>query len=135
MSIVYSKNLFYVNKNTQYFLDCMKFNRHTEYMSNALEKKIDKVLDYLAVMTRENNTRFEAIDMRFEAIDKRFDAIDADLANLKGTTRRIEERQKHLENTVEILQNADRARQDHILQLDIRLGRVEDKLRSFPTPH
>ncbi|MBX9682446.1 MAG: hypothetical protein K2X41_01530 [Hyphomicrobium sp.] len=106
----------------------MKFNRYTENMSNALEKKIDKVLDYLAVMTRENNTRFDAID-------KRFDAVDEDLANLKGTTRRIEERQKHLEKSVEILQDADRARQDHILQLDIRLGRVEDKLRSFPAPH
>ena len=128
MSIVYRKNLFYVNKNTQCFLDCMKFNRYNVYMSNALEKKIDKVLDYLAVITRENNTRFDAID-------KRFDAVDEDLANLKGTTRRIEERQKHLEKSVEILQNADRARQDHILQLDIRLGRVEDKLRSFPAPH
>lgn len=103
-------------------------------MSNALEKKVDKVLDYLAVMTRENNTRFEAIEKRFDGIDKRFDAIDEDLANLKGTTRRIEERQKHLEKSVEILQDADRARQDHILQLDIRLGRVEDKLRSYPAP-
>ena len=110
-------------------------------MSSALEKKIDKVLDYLVVMTRENNNRFDAIDKRFEVIDKRFDvidkrldAIDEDLANVKATTRRIEERQKHLEKSVEILQDADRARQDHILQLDIRLGRVEDKLRSYPAP-
>lgn len=118
-------------------------------MSNALEKKVDKVLDNLAVMSRESNTRFEAIDKRFDDIDKRFeavdkrfdvidkrlDAIDEDLANVKATTRRIEERQKHLEKSVEILQDADRARQDHILQLDIRLGRVEDKLRSYPAPH
>lgn len=99
----------------------MKFNRYTEYMSNALEKKIDKVLDYLAVMTRENNTHFEAID-------KRFDAIDADLANLKGTTRRIEERQALSEQSIEVLQ-------DDIRQADIRLSRVEDQLKSNPAPH
>lgn len=111
-------------------------------MSNALEKKVDKILDYLAVMTRENNdqfaaidNRFEAIGKRFDAIDKRFDAIDEDLATLKGTTRRIEERQALSEQSIGVLQDADRARQDDIRQPDIRLSRVEDQLNSNPAPH
>ncbi|MFA5951999.1 MAG: hypothetical protein WC807_17130 [Hyphomicrobium sp.] len=97
-------------------------------MSNALEKKVDKILDYLAVMTRDNN-------QRFDAIDKRLDAIDEDLGTLKGTTRRIEERQALVEKSNGILQEADRGRQDDIRQLDIRLSRIEDQLRSTPAPH
>ncbi len=118
-------------------------------MSNALEKKVDKILDYLAVMTRENNDqfaaidnrfeaidhRFEAIGKRFDAIDKRFDAIDEDLATLKGTTRRVEERQALSEQSIGVLQDADRVGQDDIRQLDIRLSRVEDQHKSNPAPH
>lgn len=57
------------------------------------------------------------------------------MGTLKGTTRRIEERQALAEKGIGILQDADRARQDDIRQLDIRLSRIEDQLRSNPAPH
>ncbi len=57
------------------------------------------------------------------------------MGTLKGTTRRIEDRKALAEKSIGILQEADRARQDDIRQLDIRLSRIEDQLRSNPAPH
>jgi len=111
-------------------------------MSNSQDNKYEKILDYLEVLTKSLNEfksdvdrRFDAVDKRFDAIDKRFNAVDEDMGTLKGTTRRIEERQALAEKSIGIVQEADRARQDDIRQLDIRLSRVEDQLRSNPAPH
>lgn len=111
-------------------------------MSNSQDNKYEKILDYLQVLIKnldefksDVDRRFDEVDKRFEAIAKRFDAVDEDLGTLKGTTRRIEERQGLSEKSIGILQEADRARQDDIRQLDIRLSRVEDQLRSNPAPH
>lgn len=96
-------------------------------MTNALEKKVDKILDYLAVMTRENGERFEAIG-------KRFDAVDEDMATLKGAVRRLEEQHMLTNKSLAILQDADRNRQDDIRQLNIRVGRLEDRIKRHPAP-
>lgn len=87
------------------------------------------------VLTKDLHEFKSAVDRRFDAADKRFDAIDEDLSTLKGTTRRIEERQALAEKSIGVLQDADRARQDDIRQLDIRLSRVEDRLKLNPAPH
>lgn len=87
-------------------------------MSNALEKKVDKILDYLTVNTRENNERFTAID-------KRFDAIDDDMATLKGQVRSIDERLLVLEKTNAILQDADHNRQE------VSSGQTPDQLQDI----
>jgi len=104
-------------------------------MSNSQDKKYEKILDYLEVLTKSLNEFKSDVDRRFDAVEKRFDAVDADMGTLKGTTRRIEERQALAEKGIGILQDADRARQDDIRQLDIRLSRIEDQLRSNPAPH
>lgn len=104
-------------------------------MSNSQDNKYEKILDYLEVLTKNLDEFKSEVDRRFDAVDKRFDAVDEDLVTLKGTTRRIEERQGLAEKSIGILQEADRARQDDIRQLDIRLSRIEDQLRSNPAPH
>lgn len=103
-------------------------------MTNALDKKVDKILDYLAVMTRENGERFEAIEKRFDAVHKRFDAVDEDMATLKGAVRRLEEQHMLTNKSLAILQDADRNRQDDIRQLNIRVGRLEDRIKRHPAP-
>lgn len=96
-------------------------------MTDSENKKYDKILDYLGIITTNLNA-FK------ESTEKRFDAIDEDMATLKGTTRRIEERQKLLELSLAILQQADRNRQDDIDQITIRIERLKDQIRNQSTP-
>lgn len=79
-------------------------------MSNSQDNKYEKILDYLEVLTKSLNEFKSDVDRRFDAVEKRFDAVDEDMGTLKGTTRRIEERQALAEKGIGILQDADRAR-------------------------
>ena len=72
-------------------------------MSDSQDKKYNKILDYLEVLTKSLDTFKSDTNRRFNAVDKRFDAVEEDLATLKGITRRIEDRQKLMETSVSIL--------------------------------
>ncbi|HMN31584.1 MAG TPA: hypothetical protein PKE45_25770 [Caldilineaceae bacterium] len=45
-------------------------------MSNSQDKKYEKILDYLEVLTKSLNEFKSDVDRRFDAVEKRFDAID-----------------------------------------------------------
>lgn len=96
-------------------------------MSTSQDKKYDKILDFLGFLAKDLNV-FK------ETVEKRFDAVGEDMATLKGSVRRIEEQQKITNKSLAILQDADRNRQDDILQLTIRVERLEDHIKRYPAP-
>lgn len=104
-------------------------------MSSAPDKQYTKILDYLESLTKTLHDVKDDLREFKKDTATRFDSVHDDLATLKGGMRRMEERQILIEQSTGILQDADRARQDDIRQLDIRLSRIEDRLKSNPAPH
>lgn len=86
-------------------------------MSAALEQKVDKILDYLGVMSARN--------------EERFDAIETDLTDLKASTRRLEARQGILESYMQTLVNTQHEHQTQLTEIAIRVERLEDWRRSL----